>query len=477
MTLTLVFGAVFALTIAGLLGYVTTQLKHARQKSAWHQSLTIAEAGLNYYRWHLAHSPNDLQDGESWCCASPPCSQCGPYEHTYEDPQGGEMGKFSLEIDGVQQCGETTAITITSTGWTNAYPNSKRIIKAKFIQPTIADYAYLLNDNVWAGSDREIKGPYHSNGGIRMDGENKAIVSSAKEDWVCTDSFNCSSCPSNCSVDGGGNCVCPGVFTTANGNEELFSYPVTSFDFNGITMDLANIKDLTKNQGKGLYFSNSNEDGYHLILRNDSTVDIYKITDLDTLYAYNREEGWHYEDSVIDDENYMGNYTVPGDCGLIFVEDDIWLEGEIDSKLTIVSADLENPNKETNVWIVDNIEYRNRDSSNGLVVVGQHNTLIGYNAPESMELHGTYIAQTGHFGRNHYPCYYYPTHCLKDYLEIFGSVVSNGRVGTQWTSGGSISSGFEERENIYDPNQSYYPCPFLPTTSDKRKFYSWEEVE
>lgn len=465
ITLVLVFGAIFLLIFSGLAGFILTQLKQSRQKVAWHRALAIADAGINYYRWHLAHAPEDLQDDQSWCCASPPCSACGPYEHEYTDPEGGTIGRFSLEIEGRQQCGETNAVMITSTGWTEQFPRTKREIKIKYIRPSVAEFTYILNDNVWAGADREIKGPYHSNGGIRMDGENKSLVTSARQTWTCTESFGCDPPEER-----------PGVFTTANGNEELFSFPVPPFDFEGITMDLAEIKNLTQS-GQGIYLAPSNEYGYHIIFKNNKSIDVYKITGLDSVYAYNLEDDWHWEDSVIGSESFVGNYSIPESCGLVFIEDDIWVEGEIKGKLTVISADLINPNTETDVWLEGNIEYTTRDGSDGLVLFGQHNNLIGLYMPDSLELHGIYIAQTGHFGRNHYDCDWYSPECKRDSLEIFGSIISNGRVGTKWSSGGSWISGFNQRENIYDPQQSFDPPPFLLNTSEEYQFKEWEEVE
>lgn len=476
--LALVFGAIFVLTFSSIIGYITIQLKHSKQKVAWNQALNIAEAGLNYYRWHLAHAPDDLQDGQDWCCETPPCDVCGPYQHEYLDPEGGAIGEFSLEIGGAQQCGQTSAVVITSTGWTYSRPDTERTLQVKYARPTVADYAYLINDNVWAGSDREIKGPYHSNGGIRMDGENKALVSSARSDWVCTSSFGCDICPDDCWTEED-QCVCPGVFTTANGNQELFDYPAPPFDFDGITMDLAQIKSLTQS-GQGIYLGPSEEQGYHIIFNHneeDLFIDVYKITYLESVYAYNQEEGWHWEDSVIQSESFVGSYQVPNECGLIFAEDNLWVEGEIKGKVTLASADLINPNQETNIWLEGNIEYNDRDGSDGLVLAAQNNNLIGLNVPESMELHGIFIAQNGRFGRNHYPCSWYWPECKRDYLEIFGSVVSNGRVGTKWSSGTTWLSGFEQRENIYDPEQSFNPPIFLPAISDEHSFRNWEEVD
>ena len=117
-TLTLVFASIFLLIFSSLIGFILIQLKQSQQKVAWNQSLSIAEAGLNYYRWHLAHYPDDLS---------------GEGEYDYADPEGGNIGKYSLKIEGTQQCGQTTAITITSTGWTNKMPQTKRTVSVKYI--------------------------------------------------------------------------------------------------------------------------------------------------------------------------------------------------------------------------------------------------------------------------------------------------------------------------------------------------------
>lgn len=472
----LVFGGIFLVLLAGISGYILILHRQSLQRVAWNQSLHIAEAGLNYYRWHLQHFPEDLQDGNSWCCENPPCSVCGPYEHSYQDPQQKIKGKFSLEIEGKVQCNKVMAVKITSTGWTEKFPKIKRKISINYIHSTVADYAYILNSDVWAGSDREIKGPYHSNGGIRMDGENNSLVTSAKEEWICTSSFGCDTCPisAGCHLEGR-DCKCPGVFTTANGKEELFRYPIAPFDFEGITLDLAKIRELTANQGRGIYLPPSGKKGYHVIL-NKNSIKVYKINSLQSVYACNLEEGCFWEDSLIKNETYLGEYSLYRECNLVFVEDNLWIEGEIQGKATIVSANLLTP-FETNVWLLNDILYTKKDGSDGLFLVGQHNILIPLNSPNNMELHGIYLAQTGRFGRNHYSCFLYPNDCIKEYLEVYGSIISNGREGTQWTNNwGGIASGYKKRENIYDPKQSYDPPPFLPFLSETYQFKNWEEI-
>ncbi|MEA2113747.1 MAG: hypothetical protein U9P63_03805, partial [Patescibacteria group bacterium] len=256
----------------------------------------------------------------------------------------------------------------------------------------------------------------------------------------------------------------------------LFNFPSPPFDFTGITMDLAEIKNLTQS-GQGIYLAPSEQKGYHIILKNDKSLDVYEITSLNAIYAYDTENGWHWENSAIGNEVFLANYSIPNDCGLVFIEDDLWVEGKVKGKIAIVSADLIDANTETDIWLEGSIEYTTKDGSDGIVLIGQHNNLIGLHVPDAMELRGIYIAQTGHFGRNHYPCSWYPSDCKKSSLEIFGAIVSNGRVGTRWTSGGSWASGFEKRENIYDPQQNFNPPPFLSCVSEEHQFKEWEEVE
>ena len=78
--ITIVFGFVaWALSSYRLSTYVLNR-ERAEQ---------IAEAGVEYYRWHLAHSPSDFQDGTG---------VAGPYVHDFFDRNDQKIGEFSLSI-------------------------------------------------------------------------------------------------------------------------------------------------------------------------------------------------------------------------------------------------------------------------------------------------------------------------------------------------------------------------------------------
>lgn len=61
--LVLVFMGVFGLGVATLASYIFTQANVSRAKLAREQAFSISEAGLEYYRWFLAHNPNNLTNG------------------------------------------------------------------------------------------------------------------------------------------------------------------------------------------------------------------------------------------------------------------------------------------------------------------------------------------------------------------------------------------------------------------------------
>jgi hypothetical protein len=178
------------------------------------------------------------------------------------------VGTFSLTINGNQECGQTTTIDISSTGTANDNPLYTRTITGRYTRPSVAEYSYIVNTNVWAGADRVITGKYHSNGGVRMDGSNNSTVESSVSTWQCTSSFGCSGTQTKNGVFGAGS------------NPALWKYPVPQIDFAGITVDLTAMKTYAKNNG-GLYFGpvggESGKRGYHAIFKADGTVDVDNI--------------------------------------------------------------------------------------------------------------------------------------------------------------------------------------------------------
>ncbi|MBC7073800.1 hypothetical protein H5T58_00170, partial [Candidatus Parcubacteria bacterium] len=326
---TLVFGLILILLLGGLLNFLLSEIKITNQKIAREQAFNIAETGIFYYLW--------CQNNQVSC----------PLQKDYEDFSGKIIGKFQLEVEREMNCGIEGTHKVTSIGWTLKYPQIKRKISVIFGRESIAKFSFLLNSDVWVGQDVIIFGPYHSNGGVRFDGKNLSLVSSSKEKWVCTKNFGCGPegqgyglglCPPECQIIEK-QCICPGVFsTTKNSNRDLFSFPVPNFDFLGLTLDLAEMKQKAQNYGIYLPPShniNSNGKGWHLIFREDGTLEARIITQLNCISSYSLEEGAHIDCFTISKEISYRTFQIPADCGLIFVEDNIWPEGKIKGKVTL----------------------------------------------------------------------------------------------------------------------------------------------
>lgn len=458
LVLVIVFGSVFFLIIVSFVTYVVAQnqLQDARYQSE--RALDIAEAGLNYYRWYLAHFPDDTTNGTT----TP-----APYVHTYADPEGSDIGEFSLEISSTTACGAAQSIDIYSTGHTYDSPNIKRTVYGRYAQPTVAEYAYIIGSNVWAGSDRTIIGPYHSNGIIRMDGTNNSSVSSGQQDWVCDGSLPCSPDPTGTTLDA--------VYGDGP-NSNLWSFPTPSMDFNGFGIDLTEMR--TSAIAHGVYIPPSGDYGYRATFNADGTITFRVV---DRTWSHNEYEtgtGWFTARNLIrdDDPTAYTNVPIPADCALIYVEDKVWLEGTVEGRVSIAAADPADLVVKSMV-LHNNITYNSATS--GLLAIAEDDVLVGYDVPDDMELNGIFVAKEGKFGRNYYSSNYQGGDRCRNSLTINGTIVSNGRVGTKWTGSGcgSYGSGFETRYNSYDRNLVSDPPPLTPETSDTYRFIEWREVD
>jgi hypothetical protein len=460
LLLVLVFSGIFLLLTTTLGSLVFVQQKTSLAKENREKALQFAETGLEYYKWFLAHFPGDLQNGTG---------SSGPYVMNVSDPESGIIGSYSLEVSGNVQCGILSSVDITSTGKTTIDPSFMRTIFGRYARPSVAEYAYILNSNVWAGSDRIINGKYHSNGGIHMDGTVNANVLSSVTTWLCTPSFGCNN----------PNETKPGVWGSGP-NQQFWQYPVPQIDFAGISADLVNMKTLA--QASGRYFGPSGAEGYHVVFNNDGSFNVFVVTATTNIQG-NNGNGPNQERSIIASETLLGNYSSPPDCGLIFVEDTLWVEGVVQGKKSIIAAEVTTPNVMKSVWLPGNITYTTNSGSDGIMVLGEQDVLISLNSPDVMTLQGIFIAQNGRFGRNHYtaggsgqvpPAY--GLYVVRTSLTIVGTIVSNLREGTKWTSGNNtFLSGYQTRINAYDRKLATNPPPLTPYTSSDYRFVEWRE--
>ncbi len=456
--LVLVYSAVFLTLISALSGYIFVEKRLALAKENREKAFQLAEAGLEYYRWHLAHWPNDLQDGTG---------AVGPYVHSVPDPEGGTIGTFSLDIAGAAVCGKVNSLQITSTGAAASDTRYKRVLTARYTRPSVAEYSTIVNSNVWVGADRVITGPYHSNGGVRMDATHNADVTSGVTTWSCTSSFGCSPTATQNGVFGGGS------------QPALWSFPAPTMDFAGISVDLVQLKGYATSSGR--YLAASNNYGYRIVFNGNNTFTASRVTGTTQVWGYTTEDGWEQERPVITSTTGATTYTIPSGCPVIFVEDNVWIEGVVSGKVTFAAADVGTGSVDRSVIVNGNLTYAD-GVDDGITVIGENNVLVGLATPDVMTMSGIFIAQKGRFGRNHYVTS--GTNGLPSSLDQYvtrstlntnGTVVSNGRVGTKWTSGNSFVSGYAQRNDTFDRALASAPPAFTPTTSDDFKFIDWRD--
>ena len=461
--LVIIFGAIFFTLLMALSGFVLAQNRIQDVTRTRTESFTIAEAGLEYYRWFLSHFPGNTTNGTG---------HAGPYVVTYADPEYGTAGTYTLSIASNSACGAVQSIDVTSTGVASDTPTVSTTLVARYAAPSVAAYSYIVGSSVWAGADRVINGPYHSNGGIRMDGTANAPVSSSLSTWSCDSSFGCSPTATKAGVFGAGS------------NQNLWAYPTPQVDFTGIAANFSSLK--TTASASGIYlprFSTSSGHnpnphvGYHLIFNSNGTVTVKKVTKVTSLTVTPVNSADSTTDyTLINTESNFQTSALPASCGLIFVEDNTWIEGVIPSKVTVVVAGVADATFKPDIVLTDNITYVATDGSDGLTVIGAHDILIAPDSPQTMTLNGLFIAQSGAFGRNLYSCSN-GTYDPRGTLTILGTTVSNLRTGTRWVNGCGNGSdgGYQTRIDAFDRQNSTNPPPFTPTTSTQWQFVDWQQ--
>jgi hypothetical protein len=159
----------------------------------------------------------------------------------------------------------------------------------------------------------------------------------------------------------------------------------------------------------------------------------------------------------------QSNYSIVNN-GVIFVENNIWLSGQINNKkITIVAANIIGGPIAT-VYIPSNLTYTNYDGRDILGVIGQNNIEIPSNSSSVLRIDGALLAQQGRIGAEHYGN-------NKTSITVNGALATNQRYGFAWTDG----TGYTTRNLYYDNNLLYYPPPYFPTGT-QYLLDLWEEL-
>ncbi len=460
----LVFSVIVITVTSALINWGATMLKQTRQIDASEQAFQIAEAGVDYYRWHLAHDSMDYTDGIA-------TSSTGPFIHDFKDKNDNTIGQFWLTIT-PPPIG-STVVKIKSKGTVLSNPDVSRTIAVTMAIPSLAKYSVAANDVMRFGAGTEVFGPIHSNDGIRFDGVAHNLITSAKDKYIDPDngsSYRFGVYTTDSPTD-------PSPPATVPNRPDVFmagrQFPVPAFDFLGMTTDLSDMK--SDAQSSGRYFAASGGEGYRIVLKTDDTFDIYRVNSMTNPSNGCRNDnmgqaGW--DTWSVNGQTFLQNYAIPAN-GIIFVEDHVWVQGQINTARVTIAAGRfpDNPSTRKDITVNNDLLYTNYDGQDTIALVAQGNINTGLSSEDDLRIDAAIIAQNGRAGR-----FYYSWRCGTGYdravLTLYGMIASNKRYGFAYTNG----TGYDIRNIIYDQNLLYAPPPNFPLTSDQYTTISWDEV-
>ncbi len=473
---TLVFLGVALAFLSFFVAWSGSSLKMAQRSLHKEQALQIAEAGIEYYRWHLAHAGSDFQDGTG---------AAGPYTHNFYDKDGNLIGDFVLTI--TPPITGSTIVTIKSEGHV-AGSSLRRKIQARLAIPSFAKYSVVANEAMRFGEGTEVFGPIHSNGGIRFDGIAHNLVTSAVTSYNDADHTGNNEFGVHTHVNVPPSSGVNSTFRSAEApnnsvanRSDVFmagrQFPVPQADFAGIASDLSIIKTNATTGGK--YLAASGALGYHIVLKTDDTYDVYKVTNLASASnsCSSNSTGtdptwgtWSIKSSG--GQTFVGNYANPAN-GLIFVEDNLWIDGTINTaRLTIAAGKFpDNASQRKSITVNSNLQYTNTDGQDVIALIAQEDINVGMVSSDTLRIDAALMAINGRVGRHYYSSSCSPYH-NRTLLTLYGMIGTNKRYGFAYTDG----TGYDTRTIIYDANLLYGPPPSFPLTSDKYSIISWDEL-
>ena len=446
------------------------------------RAFNIAEAGVNYYMWHLSHSSTDYKDGQSTPTTPDPTLGYGPYTHNYVDANADTEGTFTLWIN--PQGNGSTIVSIRSIGKVNGSSIS-RTVQAQIGATSFAGYAVLSDSALWFGNNETADGPIFSNQGVRMDGANTSTVTAANATYT----------PS-VSVGGDGSSH-PGVWCSTSvtspvncntRNKSSWIYPASSIDFNQVASTLCTLKkeafaaDASTSSLASLsnacsqtpvtrtaaYIpqrsSSANPSrGYMIQLNPNGTYDLYTINNAkDALTTYS---------AALSPTSVATGIAVPSN-GVIYVEDNVWVRTNpnFHGRVSVAAGRLAT-SVTADISIADNVLYSTKNGSDAIGLMAEGNVYIEPYINQGASSFTTEVdaAVLAGAGNVVFPSNYRFSNgtCTRGWvnsnqkLKFYGAIAVRQTWTWSWDWGASGSCG----DNVKDPVSNHYISGFLNNTT------------
>lgn len=440
----IITGTILLAICVSVAAIVFNTLRFATRSQRAVSATYIAEAGINYYLWHLSHNVNDYCDGKA--CGSLGADGYGPFTYDYKTPDGHKQGTYSIYIK--PPSGASAAVTVKSVG-SAIGATAKRTLQASIAIPSFAQYAILTNTEIWIGPNETVDGALHSNSGIHFDGTGNDVISSAQTSYRPSSQF------------GGNGTIKNGVWGNG-GPQSLWRYPVNSVDFQSVTADLQKLKSDAQSGGKYLAPTSvgnpSSKLGYYLELRGDGGIDVYRVS---------REQCTSVTRSFVQTLAHPAN-------NILYVDDNVWIRSKPNEKmpgrLTIAAAYLPaNASTFKSITVMGDVLYQAKDGTAALGLIAQQDIKVSRQAPVNIEINAAMLAQQGHVWYDKDTLA--GTSCsqtVKSAITVYGAIATN----LYWTWSivtGSAPNyttvdGYQTTTNIYDKNLRLTPPPSFPLT-------------
>jgi hypothetical protein len=407
------------------------------------RALDVAEAGINYYLWHLSHWPTDYKDGGS----TPATAPYGPYVHNYYDNNGKLLGTYTLTI--TPPTNNSTITTVQSVGKVTGLTGTRTVL-AQIGQPSFANFALLSNTQVWFGSNETTNGPVHSNNGVHFDGVNNGPVTSAVSSYTASSQFGGNGA-AHCGVWGTGGPTSQwqpsGTYPTCSA--PAVAIPFASVDVSALTTAAQAGSTLLPAVGTGYI-------GYRVAFKSTGGIDVYKV----------KSEG---ASGITTDASPYKSYATPPADGLIVAPEDIWVDGTaFPGRVTVVAA---KPGATSSGWksinITNNLTYKAKDGSSAIGLIAQNNVHIADYAPNTIEINAATLAVNGHvWVDSNAP--------VKNTITFYGSIATYDYWTWTWVSGNTTTAGYATTITNFDTHLIYSPPPLYPTTGTY-SILNWRE--